>query len=179
MLRKIKHAKNYLLYAVFSNIIFGFIYYLVFSQLVKHSLLAAYLGCLALIFIGLYLDKFLLRDILSAKTIAQIKHLTVTDQKKNYHLIQTILNSFVSFKTILFVFYFLILVASQVLNIAPSLANETISNFITANSYGMVLLLAFDRIVGQFSKDRKMTKEKSELFKATMNENDKKLENKT
>jgi len=37
-----------------------------------------------------------------------------------------------------------------------------------ANSYGMVLLLAFDRIVGQFSKDREMTKEKSKLFEKAM-----------
>ena len=168
MLNKIKHAKNYLLYALFSNILFGFIYYLVFSQLVKHSLLAAYLGCLALIFIGLYLDKIILRDIVSEKTIDQIKNLNATDQKKNYRLIQIVLNSFVSFKTILFVFYFFILIASQVLNIAPSLANENISSFITANSYGMVLLLAFDRIVGQFSKDREVTKEKSKLFEKAM-----------
>ena len=175
MLNKIKPVKNYLLYAVFSNIIFGFIYYLVFSQLVKISLLVAYLGCLALIFTGLYLDKLLMRDIISGKTIDQIKHLNATDQVKNYRLIQTILNSFVSFKTILFVFYFFILVASQVLNIAPSLANENISNFITANSYGMVLLLAFDRIIGQFAKDREMTKEKSELFKVAMDESDERL----
>ena len=177
MLDKIKHAKNYLLYAICSNIIFGFIYYLVFSQLVKHSLLAAYLGCLALIFIGLCLDKYLIKDLISEKTVAQIKKLDATDQHKNYRLVQSLLGSFVSFKTILFVFYFLILVASQVLNIAPSLANEEISNFITANSYGMVLLLAFDRIIGQFSKDREMTKEKSEFFEKAMEETNQNIHN--
>jgi hypothetical protein len=175
MLSTIKRAKNHLLYVIFSNIIFGFIYYLVFSQLVKHSLLAAYLGCLALIFIGLYLDKLILREIISEKTIVQIKNLSATDQEKNHRLIQTLLNSFVSFKTILFVFYFFILIASQVINIAPSLANENISRFITANSYGMVLLLAFDRIVGQFSKDREMIVEKSELFEVAMEEINKKV----
>ena len=129
---------------------------------------------LSLIFIGLYLDKFTLKNVISRKTIAQIKNLNATDREKNYRLVQTFLNSFVSFKTILFVFYFLILIASQIINIAPSLANENLSNFITANSYGMVLLLAFDRIVGQFSKDRAMVREKSKLLKESMNENDKK-----
>jgi len=37
-----------------------------------------------------------------------------------------------------------------------------------ANSYGIVLLLAFDRIVGQFSKDREVTKEMSKLFEKAM-----------
>ena len=172
MLKKIKSAKKYLLYAFFTNIIFGLIYYFVFSWLVQYSLLYAYVGCLVLIFTGLYLDKYLLKGIVSRKTVAQIKSLTDKDKEKNYRLIQRILDSFVSFKTILFVFYFFITVASQVLNIAPTLVGEDINNFVTANSYGIVLLLALDMIIEQFSKDRADMKEEAELFEQYMNESD-------
>ena len=175
MLKKMKHARKYLLYVILTNIIFGLIYYLVFSWLVKHSLQHAYLGCLVLIFMGLYLDNYLLKSLTSKKTVMEIQHMKAEDKEKNYRLIQRILDSFVSFKTILFVFYFFILVASQILNIKPTLVNEDMKNFITANSYGIVLLLAWDRIIGQFSRDRKDMKEKAELLGKSMQEDLRKL----
>ena len=172
MLNKLNHAKKYLIYAIFTNILFGLIYYFVFSWLIRYSLLHAYLGCLTLIFVGLWLDKYLLKTLTSQKTIMEIKNLNAKDKAKNYRYIQLLLDSFVSFKTILFVFYFFILVASQVLTIDPSLANDNISNFINANSYGIVLLLALDQIIVQFSKDREESREKLALFESNMNESD-------
>lgn len=170
MLNKAKQISKYLLYALGTNVIFGVIYYLVFTWLVGYSLLYAYLGSLALIIIGLALDNTL-KYLTSEKAIIEIKRLPEKDREKNYLLIQWIMDSFVSFKTVLFVFYFFILVVSQIINIAPTLLGEDISNFILANSYGIVLLIAFDRIIAQFSKDRKETKKKLECFREAFNEN--------
>ena len=164
MLDFIKRNGKYFVYALFTNIIFGAIYYLVFWWLVRYSLLFAYLGCLVLIFIGLWLDKQTLKYIMSDKMVTELKKMAEADQKKNLNLIKWILDSYVSFKTILFIFYFVIIIVSQVINIAPDFVGKDVSNFVMANSYGIVLLLAWDRIRGQFAKDRGEMKGKATLL---------------
>ena len=77
------------------------------------------------------------------------------------------MDSFVSFKTILYVFYFFILLVSQVLIFNTALAGESLNSFILANNYGIVLLIAFDKIIKEFSRDRKeMTKNSDEIKQA-------------
>ena len=162
MLNKIKKASNYLIYVLFSNVLFGAIYYFVFTRLAKYSLLYAYMGSLALIFIGLWIDSIMKKYFISEKLMNELQALDDKSRETNYKMLQWIINNFVSFKTVLFVFYFFILVFSQIINIDPSQVNESIRNFILANSYGIVLLIAFDRIIGQFAKDRKEMGEISE-----------------
>ena len=162
MLNKFKKTSKYLLYILWTNTIFGLIYFFVFIWLVKYSLLFAYLGCLLLIIIGLLLDMYIKEFI----TLESFVKLNEKEQKQSKKFIFLILDSFVSFKTVLFVFYFFILIISQIINIAPSFAGEILKNFILANNSGIVLIIAFDRIVSQFSKDRKDTEEKSEKLNA-------------
>ena len=170
LLSKLKQASRHLLYVLFSNIIFGLIYYLVFSWLVGYSLLCAYLGCLALILLGLVLDKFAKKSLASKSTVMELKKMPEEHREKNYRLIQWFIDSFVSFKTILFVFYLFILVVSQIIDINPALIGEGLSSFVIANSYGIVLLMALDRIGGQFSRDREGMRETSEILKKSLNE---------
>ena len=158
MVHKLKQARKHILYAITSNVIFGSIYYFTFSWLAGYSLLYAYFGSLALIFLGLELDKYLKRTLVSSKTILEIKSLPKEDQEKNYRLLEWMIESFVSFKTILFVFYFFVVVVSQIVMIAPTLVSESLNNFLTANSYGIVLLMAIDIIRAQFSQDREEMK---------------------
>lgn len=169
---KVKKTSKYILYALYTNLIFGLIYYFAFTWLVKYSLLYAYLGSVALIIIGLILDKYVRKMILSEKIAIQIKDLKDEDREKSYRIIQWLMDSFVSFKTILFVFYFFILVVSQIINIAPTLVNESFGKFIHANSYGIVLIIAFDRIAAQFAKDRKRMKKASEELDKALYENE-------
>ena len=164
MLDKIKRASKHIVYIVFTNIIFGILYYLVFKLLVGFSLLYAYLGCIALIIIGLLLDNLMIKELTSEKTIAKINSLTEKDKKSNISLILLVFDCFVSFKTILFIFYLFIIIASQIINIAPSLVGENLTNFVTANSYGIVLLIAIDRMVGHFAKDKAEMKKNTEVF---------------
>lgn len=74
------------------------------------------------------------------------------------------IDSFVSFKTILFIFYFIILIASQIINLVPNVVNEEMKSFVFANTYGIVLLISFERIFTQFSKDKKEMEKISKEF---------------
>ena len=94
------------------------------------------------------------------------------NQKQNHKIILWIMNSYVSFKTVLFIFYFLILIISQVINIFTSIAGETLTNFILVNNSGLVLVVAYDRILNQFSKDRQAMKERLEKIKNYLQDND-------
>ena len=167
MLDKIKKIRKYILYIIFTNTLFGIIYFLVFNSLVKYSLLWAYLGCLGLIVFGLVIDKSLIKFL----AVEGLNKLSEKELKQNKKTILWLTESFVSFKTVLFVFYFFILIISQIINIVPSLVGEAFSKFILANSSGIVLIIAFDRIINQFSKDRKDMFEKHEEFKRYFQEN--------
>jgi len=171
-LDKIKRIGKHCLYAVITNIIFGIIYYLVFSWLIGYSLLYAYAGSLTLIAVGLMLDRYMINALASNSTIIELKKLSKEDRETNYRLIQWLMDSFVSFKTILFVFYFFILIVSQVMNMDPTLIGENLREFIVANSYGIVLLIAIDMISRQFSKDRKDMKRNSEILRRSLEEDE-------
>lgn len=168
MFEKLKRASKYLIYSVYTNIIFGLIYYFLFTWLVEYSLLYAYLGSIGLILIGLLLDHFFQKSFISKEGMAKNKQLSPKEKKIYNSIMSWILDSFVSFKTILFIFYFFILIVSQIINIEPSLAGAQFSKFISANSYGIVLIIAFDRIVAQFSRDRKRVEREAETFRETM-----------
>ena len=172
MLNKVKEARKYLVYALVSNILFGTVYYFTFSWLSAYSLLYAYLGSLALIWIGLKLDEYMKKAITSEKVIADIKQLGEVDREKNQRLMRWLMDSFVSFKTILFVFYLFVLIVSQIVMIDPSLVSKELNDFLTANSYGIVLLTAVDMIITQFSMDRREMKENAEVFERMMREDE-------
>lgn len=155
MTNRIRQVGRHALYVIVSNTVFGLVYYVTFTWLIGYSLLYAYAGSLALIVLGIQLDRPVRKAVRPEAVMADLSKLKEKDREKNYRLVQWFIASFVSFKTVLFVFYFLILVVSQVINIAPDLAGAKLSNFVLANNYGIVLLIAFDRIAGQFAKDRK------------------------
>ena len=81
------------------------------------------------------------------------------------------LDSFVSFKTVLYMFYIFILIFSQIIDFYPALVGENIGNFISANSYSILLLIALDQVIGQFSKDRERVGKISEKLKKDLVEN--------
>jgi len=93
------------------------------------------------------------------------------DIEKNYRLIRLQLDSFVSFKTVLYIFYIFILVFSQILDFYPELIGGNIGNFVNANSYSILLLIAFDQVIGQFSKDRERTAKISSKLEKELFEN--------
>ena len=166
MKNKIKKLCRHLLYIICTNFIYGVILYNVCTWLAGFSLMHAFLGNLALILMGLALDeqnyKMFQSDYLYLQ-IAQIEK--EKDRERNYRIIQWMMDSFVSFKTVLYVFYVFILIVSQVIDFNPALVGEDLGNFIIANRYSILLLIAFDMIIGQFSKDKERMEEIAAKFR--------------
>jgi len=166
MKNKIIKLCRHLLYIICTNFIYGVILYNVCTWLAGFSLMHAFLGNLALILMGLALDeqnyKMFQSDYLYLQ-IAQIEK--EKDRERNYRIIQWMMDSFVSFKTVLYVFYVFILIVSQVIDFNPALVGEDLGNFIIANRYSILLLIAFDMIIGQFSKDKERMEEIAAKFR--------------
>ena len=171
MKSKLKRIIKFILFFIYTNIIYGLIVYFVFTWLAGYSLLAGYFGNLALIILGLALDASLYKMLQSKKIVQSIK-----DEKNpehGYRFFQTLLENYVSFKAALYLFYVIILVLSQIILFYPALFGENISHFISANNYSILLLIAFDMLSSQFSKDKEKKRAIAENLEKTFYENEK------
>jgi len=168
---KIGRSLNVLLYAISSNAIFGAIIFFTYTWLAGYSVIYAYLGNLSLIIIGLLMDEYMIKSFQSKKLAMQIKQIEkVKDRESNYRLIKGILNSFISFKTVLYTLYILILILAQIIDSYPTLFNEDMRSFILANNYSILIIVAFDLALGEFLKDRKKSKDILENLDNNLNE---------
>ena len=154
MKEKLKQIGRFILYIIWTNLVYGLILYFVCIWLARYSLLYAYLGNLVLIIIGLAIDEYILRFLQSRKLIKELKN--EKDFEKNYRAVQLMMDNFVSFKTALYVFYLIILVVSQIIVFNPELVpiGEDLGNFLYITEYSVLLLIALDMLSRQFSKDR-------------------------
>jgi hypothetical protein len=66
-----------------------------------------------------------------------------------------LIDSFVSFKTMLYLFYIIILFISQIIDFYPEMVGGNLKTFVIINRYNIVLLIAFDKLIGHFLRDRK------------------------
>ena len=161
---------KHLLYIIFSNTLYGIIVYYIYAWLVGYSLLYVYIVNLALIIFGLILDEATIKTWNSKKLITDIKKMKGKSREINYRLVRLIFDGFISFKTILYLFYIFILIAAQIIDFYPALISENLMNFIHANNYSILILIALDQLTGQFLKDRKRIKEISEKFEKDFTE---------
>ena len=166
-----KKKIQYFLLEVFGNIIYGLILYFGFILLSKYSLIYAYIWNIALIISGLILDYYVQKAFQPNKLAIQLKE--SKNVKKDYRLIQQAIETTVSFKTIFYMFYIIVLIFSKIIEFYPALFGENIREFIFSNSYSLLLLIAFDTLIGLYSKDRKRMKELSNELKKSLDENDK------
>ncbi|MCL2757633.1 MAG: hypothetical protein FWD43_06110 [Coriobacteriia bacterium] len=165
MLKKLIKIIKYVLFLLLSTTLYGLAMYFVYTWLVGYSLLLAYLGNLILIIIALVWDEsnFKLYDSL-------VKSKDALKELKNSRYFRWILDSFISFKAALYLFYVLIMVFSQIINAYPTLAYESLASFIAANEYSILLLIAVDLFSGQFVKDRKRMSSVLERFEKAWKE---------
>jgi hypothetical protein len=113
--------------------------------------------------LGLALDKYAFYMFQPKNLAKQLRNEKDPDIEKTYHFIQRwILDNYVSFKTALYLFYIIILIVSQIIEFNPALVDEELGVFILASRYSILFLMAFDMLIGQFSKDRDNTKKLSE-----------------
>ena len=170
MKEKIKRILKFIFFFIYTNVIYGLIVYFVFTWLAGYSMLAGYFGNLALIIIGLGIDAYMYKMLESKKLVQELKE--EKNPEKGYRYIQNLLDNYVSFKTSLYLFYVIILVLSQIIVFYPTLFSENISHFIMANNYSILLLIAFDMLSSQFSKDKVRKKVIAENLERALSEDE-------
>jgi hypothetical protein len=156
---------KYASFIVISTSIYGLAMYFVYTWLAGYSLFLAYLGNLALIIIALVWDEL---NFKSYDSIMQSQE--ALKELKGSRFLRYLLDSFISFKAVLYLLYVFIMLFSQVIDAYPTLIHEGFGNFITANEYSILLLIAVDLFSGQFSKDRKRAGAVLEKFEKAFKE---------
>ena len=165
MLNRIKQINKYLIYDIFGMAAYGLFLYFGFTWLAGLSLIYGYLWNYALIILAISFDGYANKMMLSDATIMMLKE--KYDVEKAYRMIA---GGFITFKTLLYLFYLFILIASQIIDVNPALISENLVNFILANNYSILFLLAFDSFIGQFSKDNERKKKILEKIKKSENQ---------
>lgn len=150
MSNKVEKIVRYVVYAVLTNIVYGFTLYFLVTWLARYSLLYAYLGNLAMVALGLAGDLFLLKGLTSQKYVEQLK--TEATGEKEYQAMQWLLQNYVSFKAMLYLFYALLLFVSQVINFSDVAVSEDLGNFMRTTDYSILIIIAFDEFGERFTQ---------------------------
>jgi hypothetical protein len=145
----IKQINKYLVYDIFGMAIYGLFLYFGFTWLAGFSLVYGFLWNYALIIIAITFDGYANKMMQSDKIIMMFKEKYGIERA-----CRLIAGGFITFKTLLYLFYLFILIASQIIDVNPTLLGENLVAFILANNYSILFLLAFDSFIGQFSKDK-------------------------
>jgi len=145
---KTTHLLAYVIHALFVAILYGlFSFFIIYRTLAGQNVLFAYLWNIGFIIVFLVFDKVVNYILLS-------KELVIT--KKNY-FIATIVHtaSFISFKTVLYLFYTFILIISRVSMLRPEVLSDYLRNFVLSIEYCLILLVAFDKFIEHLMKDER------------------------
>ena len=163
MLKKISTIAVYTVFALVSAVVYGlFAFYIIYRDLAGGSMLHTYLWNVVLIIVILLIDKLILARM-------QSKEFIVT--KKNYiFALWMHIENYVSFRTTIYLFYIFILVASRVSTIDPGLVSEDFRSFVLSIEYGLILVIAFDKLIEHLYKDIKRVKIVSDKFKKYLSE---------
>ena len=153
MRSKRKPINKYFIYDIFGMIAYGLILYFGFTWLSGFSLLCAYLWNLALIILAVSFDGYAVKMMQSDAVIKKYKEKYGLEKA---HLMVS--GGFISFKTLIYSFYLFIFISSRVIDFSPALVNKNLADFVLSNNHSILFLLAFDTLIGQFSKDRERTK---------------------
>ena len=99
MKSKISRIFKFILFFIYTNVIYGLIVYFVFTWLAGYSLLAGYFSNLALIILGLAIDAHIHKMLQSKKLVQQINE--EKNPEQGYRYLQNLLDNYVSFKATL------------------------------------------------------------------------------
>ena len=158
MPKNIRTIIIYVAFAILMAVVYGYAAFTaIFMNLADGSMLHAYLWNIIFIIILLVYDKI-------AQTRMQSPKFVIT--KRNYFIALWMhIENYISFKTTLYIFYIFILIASRVTTIDPTLVSEDFRNFVLSIEYGLILVIAFDKLVEHLFKDLKRAKTVSDKFK--------------
>ncbi|MCL2051988.1 MAG: hypothetical protein FWG91_09730 [Lachnospiraceae bacterium] len=156
----------YFIYDLLGASFYGLVLYFGFTWLAGFSFLYAHLWNIIMLIFAASINE------LSDKLVSSDEKLILLKQKYGAEKASLILTGgFISFKTVIYLFYLLILLASQINDFTPILINKSFENFIISNNYSVLLLIAFDSLIKQFSKDKKKAKTIEAKLKESWGEN--------
>ena len=163
VLKRIIFIAKYMFYTLVMAALYGYTaFFLIYRQLTDGSLLYTYIGNMVLIIIFLTID-YIIHGVL------QSKGFIITE--KNYRFARFLyLDSLVSFKTTVYLFYIIVLVVSQIISFRPTPANAEIANFFTTIEYGILFVIALDTLIGSVFKDMERIDGITAKFKGFINE---------
>ena len=164
-MKRLKQLGKYVGYVLFGGVLWGLAMYFIHTWIAGHSLLIAYLVNLVLIVMALISDELTFKVI---ETSLKSEEYHETLKKSGF--IRFFLDAFISFKAILYLFYIVIMVFSQVIGYYPSLVPESLVDFIAANEYSILILIAVDLFSGQLQKDKQRRTGLFERFKLIVGE---------
>jgi len=158
MLRISTKATNTLLYILESIVVaclFGlFSFYVIYRGGAGGIPLYAYSLNLAFIVVVLLLEKLLDNIMLS-------KSFTITPLTRPYKALMEkalYLTHMVSFKTALYLYYLVILLVSRAATLEPDIISDYVRTYIHSVEYCVLLLIPFDKLLEQITKDEKRNK---------------------
>jgi len=136
---------------VVTSLLYGlFAYYIIYERLAFGHPVIAYIMNLLFIIVILMLDIWVHRKM-------DRKEFLAADRSKLHDFLGKMLFycHFVSFKTGLYLFYLIMLIASRTSTLEPSLLDPYMRTFIYSVEYGILLLLPMDKFLEQLYKDDK------------------------
>ena len=144
----------YTLYAVIMAVIYGLVtYFGIFARGTEGFALRTYIWNLVLITLVLLIDRLYL-----------VKLKKSAEKRKAANITSKVLH-FVSFKASLYLFYMFALTASRLMLLLDFGEIETgysFRNYLLSIEYGLILLVAADKFIDQFIKDKKNMRELAE-----------------
>jgi len=159
---KILQFAKYLLFLLIVTTVYGFGAHFMYKTLAELSILFAYLNNMFFIVFLLVLSKSIQTKMNSKKFVFTKKNLLFA--RFAYW------DSIISFNTPLYLFYIFILIVSQIYLFDPTIVSEDFGNFMRAMEYGIIFVIAFDKLIEYYFKDRERMKLMSAKFKQYLSE---------
>jgi len=153
---KIIRIAGYGITAVFLAFAFGFFTYHVTTGIAGNSVILSYLFNIVYIFVLLLIDMILYAKMESKKLIIT---------KENYKKYRfAYLDSYVSSKTTVYLFYLFVLIAGQLHYFNPALLSGEFGDYLESIKYCLVIVMAIDKLIEHLFKDIKRVNKLSEKF---------------
>jgi hypothetical protein len=136
----------YMVYAVINAAIYGvFSFFVIYRGLAGGVMLYSYLWNIAAIIVLLSIDKLVNNVLLSKEYIIT---------KQNYFISAVVhALSFISFRTVLYLFYIAVLIVSRMSILEPNLIPSEFQSFVLSIEYCLILLVVFDKFFAYLLQD--------------------------
>lgn len=157
---RMRRLLGHLGYVVSSNILYGVALYWLVRCLAGYSLAHAYLGNLAMIAGGLALDTWMFKTYMSAEFVEHIRKVSVkthgiVDVTVELKGLRWLADYYVSFKAVLYLFYAVLMVVSQVINLGGLTVDDGIAVFLQTTDYSLLIVIAIDEFFERYSQGRR------------------------